>query len=194
MKFEFKTVFYEVAYVICVAFVISGACNLGWSGMLFAAPFIAWAVYLSLAMSETLKFAYITIGLFILLAAFHYTLPYNPIIFPILNDGEVILVEDQDGCDYNSLGKCVYNCKKSECVDTYKLRAGQTLSVSAIKVSNGDFSTNLYVKTNKGSFDYRNDSTYYFSKPIVIDGFLKLGNLMYYPYPTLFFEVLFSSR
>jgi hypothetical protein len=115
------------------------------------------------------------------------TLEKNPLVFPILNGGTIEILKDgyletfsdqsggyvKEPNQSKDFGKISYR----------KLSKGEKFNVTGIEIGHADFSTNVFLKTPIGRFDYveRDTESVAISQRMESPFVQKMGDLMNYP-------------
>ena len=173
-------------YSICFLFSLGAALNEGFTKFFWGIPFylaffiigkrfqVKWTYYLQVITITALS---ITCSL---------TLTRNPLLYPILSEGTLTVLEDGfikkysdqsaaftltdvDDIDCSGCGQTVY----------YPVKKDQRIKVLGIKLNYPDFSLDRNFITEYGHLSERSDSLIPSHK--VSGPLLTLGNLMYYP-------------
>ena len=192
---ELKRSFGLVAYILCLAFVFSGAFNYGFSRFWLALPFMSMAVFLSQVLFKKPFYIIITRAYCALCVGVNYTLEWNPLVFPILSDGYITITDDGYATSFSDGSGMVdtvpHNdllCSTCGPVTSNHVYKGQRYKVLGLKVNGGiDAPYSINLLTELGGFTVhpgRDELNFKFistNKPADSRFFSNVGILMYYP-------------
>lgn len=83
-----------IAYLVCIAFIVSGALNYGSSRFVMAVPFIIAACFMAWKYSSGRMLFYATIVFSLTAIIVNLTIEKNPLVFPVIDGGQVEILVD----------------------------------------------------------------------------------------------------
>lgn len=192
-----KNVLFWIFYFVSVVFVLSGAVNNGFSLYFMAIPFMLYMLWVSKFKFQKNILLYVSIFFIIFSIIISHTQTKNPVLYPILSDGYVEILEDGYHDEYSdgSGGFLSYEEKDRDgCVgcgeiEYLKLKKGEKYKVIGVEISHPEFGTevNLITKIGQfGEYDYGSskslsNKSIYINKPVQSNWAKYLGILMAWP-------------
>lgn len=160
-----KVYVYYALYTIGIIFTLSGAVNAGLSLYFMAIPFMALMIWISKFKLKNKSLFYFSIALIIFSIGVSHTQTRNPILFPIISDGYIEILENGYQLTFSdgSGGFSLDNKEDIACIGCgeviyTEVKKGEKFKVLAVRVEHPDFTTSITLVTEIGEFtehDYR---------------------------------------
>jgi|GEM_PF-3665461 len=184
---------------ICYLFIVGGAVNAGFSRFAMAVPFMVIALLVSIFSLRSAKIAAVTIFFSGLAIFTSLTIAKNPIIFPILDNGKIIILQDGYYERFSDGSGGFLSTEEKEWVDSgttvfddvsyMPVKAGEEFKVKAVSFSAPDFNSQVNIVTEVGQlseYTWNNVSDRYgkvieTNKSVYVWWAEKLSFLMYWP-------------
>jgi len=161
-----KKIIFWILYLIGIIFVLSGAVNNGFSRFFMAIPFMILICLVGKFGIKRNKLFYFSIFMVIFSIIVNLTQTKNPLIYPVLSNGYIEILEDGYHIEYSD-GSGMFiseeerndrNFIYSEDTIFTDLKKGEKYKVIGIKVAHPEFGTNVKLVTEVGQFseyDYK---------------------------------------
>lgn len=183
-------------YLVCLVFIVSGAFNYGESRFFLALPFMAGACVLAWKYSSKRILFYITVAFCLVAIAFNLTLERNPLIFPIIDDGNVEVLVDGNHLTFVADGSSGFfdasfcanpnnreYCEEVTSSNTF-IEKGSVFKVKEVQLTSREFARVINIVTEEGySFSHEliSHNEIRVDKEITNPTFEKAGVLMSWP-------------
>lgn len=184
MKNKTRLVLFYICFFLCTLFSLGAAMNEGITRWVTGIPFFVLFFVINKAFKQSKKFYHASIIIIISTIVFNITLSQNPLMYPILFDGHLVIKEDGYIHQYSDNSAGFYSeidtgisCTGCGQIQHHKVFKGDKIPVEGIVYNYPDFSFKRSYKTKFGNITpAENIETSHKPCPL-----LKLGNLMYYP-------------
>ncbi|OHA84493.1 MAG: hypothetical protein A2408_01495 [Candidatus Yonathbacteria bacterium RIFOXYC1_FULL_52_10] len=163
-------------YGISIVFILGGAVNAGFSGYAMAIPFMGLALWVSRSKLQSRTAFSLAAALIVAAVFVSHTQTKNPILFPVLSDGYVEILEDGyqetffDGSGGFTQEKDADVCMGCGEITYTKLTKGDIYQVLGVRLGHPDFGTSISVVTEVGEF-----SKHDYSPSAGMDAYIKLN-------------------
>ena len=166
---------WKVVFVLSCVFIIAGGLNSGFSRIYMSIPFMVIALVLCISVFKKLWLTVSTALLILFSFVVCLTLERNSVIFPVLKNGEIEILEDSFHAQFRGgsggLVKEKYDGNWANDIVYKPLSKGSTHSVVGVKISPSGFSNTIGLITDFGVVSQNNysDDTHYSKKLVEVN-------------------------
>jgi len=183
LRKDIRSILFFCTYLLCVVFSLGAAVNEGFTRWYTGIPFFILFFVITKKFNKSKRFSLLAFAIIFSSIYSNSILPKNSFLYPILNEGYLIVQEDGYIHQYSDNSAGFYKDEKEiKCtgcgeVKKHSVKSGERIKVEGISYSYPDLGFRRAYKTAYGNIVPET----HFKLSHEAHPLLKLGELMYYP-------------